>query len=73
MPGVLVFRPADANEVLEAWRVIMPLRHEPAVLVFSRQTLPTLDPHPLRACLRPLVDHWHVRRRELILCGITED
>ena len=30
MPGLLVFRPADANEVAETWRVIMPLRHEPA-------------------------------------------
>jgi transketolase len=43
MPGILVFRPADANEVTEAWRAIMPLRHEPAVLVLSRQPLPTLD------------------------------
>ena len=43
MPGILVIRPADANEVTEAWRVIMPLRHEPAVLVLSRQPLPTLD------------------------------
>ncbi|MFB7574580.1 transketolase C-terminal domain-containing protein [Streptomyces sp. NPDC056165] len=43
MPGILVIRPADANEVTEAWRVIMPLRHEPAVLVLSRQALPTLD------------------------------
>jgi len=43
VPGILVVRPADANEVIEAWRVIMPLRHEPAVLVLSRQALPTLD------------------------------
>ncbi|MFJ5900252.1 transketolase [Streptomyces sp. NPDC093064] len=43
MPGILVIRPADANEVAEAWRVLMPLRHEPAVLVLSRQALPTLD------------------------------
>ena len=43
MPGILVIRPADANEVTEAWRVILPLRHEPAVLVLSRQLLPTLD------------------------------
>lgn len=41
MPGILVIRPADANEVAEAWRVIMPLRHEPAVLVLSHQVLPT--------------------------------
>ncbi|MEQ9178450.1 MAG: transketolase C-terminal domain-containing protein, partial [Nitratireductor sp.] len=40
---LVVLRPADANEVVEAWRVIMHLRHEPAVLILSRQNLPTLD------------------------------
>ena len=43
MPGILVIRPADANEVTEAWRVILPLRHEPTVLVLPRLLLPTLD------------------------------
>jgi len=43
LPGFLVIRPADANEVTEAWRVIMQLRHEPAALILSRQALPTLD------------------------------
>jgi transketolase len=43
VPGLLVFRPADANEVVEAWRIVTALRHEPAVLVLSRQALPTLD------------------------------
>jgi transketolase len=43
IPGLIVLRPADANEVLEAWRVIMQLRHEPAVLVLTRQALPTVD------------------------------
>ena len=43
VPGLLVLRPADANEVAEAWRVIMRLRHQPTVLVLSRQALPTLD------------------------------
>jgi transketolase len=43
MPGLLVFRPADANEVVETWRVVAALRHEPAALVLSRQALPTLD------------------------------
>jgi transketolase len=43
VPGLLVIRPADANEVAEAWRVIMQLHHEPAALVLSRQPLPTLD------------------------------
>jgi transketolase len=42
-PGLIVLRPADANEVAEAWRVIMRLRHEPVALVLSRQALPTLD------------------------------
>ncbi|MBC6463217.1 transketolase [Actinomadura sp. HBU206391] len=43
MPGLPVFRPADANEVVEAWRVIAGLRREPAALALSRQALPTLD------------------------------
>ena len=43
VPGLVVLRPADANEVVEAYRYIMKLRHEPAVLVLSRQPLPTLD------------------------------
>jgi transketolase len=43
IPGLITLRPADANEVVEAWRVIMELRHEPAALVLSRQSLPTLD------------------------------
>src|SRR5205814_8128617 len=42
LPGFIVLRPADANEVTEAWRVIMQLKHEPAALVLSRQALPTL-------------------------------
>jgi len=43
IPGLMTLRPADANEVVEAWRVIMQLRHEPAALILSRQALPTLD------------------------------
>jgi transketolase len=43
IPGLITLRPADANEVVEAWRVIMQLRHEPAALALSRQALPTLD------------------------------
>ncbi len=43
LPGFLTLRPADANEVTEAWRVIMHLRHEPAALILSRQALPTID------------------------------
>ena len=43
MPGVIDLRPGDANEVAEAWRVLMPIRHEPVALMLSRQPLPTLD------------------------------
>jgi len=43
IPGLITLRPGDANEVVEAWRVIMALRHRPAVLVLSRQAMPTLD------------------------------
>ncbi|GAA2358706.1 transketolase [Dactylosporangium salmoneum] len=42
-PGLLVFRPADANEVVESWRVLAGLRREPAALVLTRQAVPTLD------------------------------
>ncbi len=43
IPGLITIRPADANEVAEAWRVILGFRHEPAALVLSRQALPTFD------------------------------
>ncbi|HTY23410.1 MAG TPA: transketolase, partial [Desulfomonilaceae bacterium] len=43
IPGLLLLRPCDANEVVEAYRYIMQLRHQPAVLALSRQPLPTLD------------------------------
>jgi transketolase len=43
IPGLVTLRPADANEVVESYRYIMQLRHKPAVLVLSRQPLPTLD------------------------------
>ena len=43
IPGLTTIRPADANEVVEAWRVIMQLRHEPVALVLTRQALPTFD------------------------------
>ena len=43
IPGLVTMRPGDANEVVEAYRYIMRLRHEPAVLALSRQPLPTLD------------------------------
>ena len=43
IPGLVTLRPGDANEVVEAYRYIMHLTHEPAVLVLSRQSVPTLD------------------------------
>ena len=43
IPGLITIRPCDANEVAEAWRVTLGLRHQPVALVLSRQPLPTLD------------------------------
>ncbi len=43
IPGLVTLRPGDANEVVEAYRYVMQLRHKPAVLALSRQPLPTLD------------------------------
>ncbi len=43
VPGLVTLRPADANEVAEAWRVILQFRHEPVCLILTRQALPTLD------------------------------
>jgi transketolase len=43
IPGLITIRPADANEVVEAWRVIMESRHEPVALILTRQVVPTLD------------------------------
>jgi transketolase len=43
IPGLVTLRPGDGNEVVEAYRYIMQLKHEPSVLALSRQPLPTLD------------------------------
>ena len=43
IPGLVMLRPADANEVVEAWRYVMPLRRHPVALVLSRQAMPTFD------------------------------
>jgi transketolase len=43
IPGLITIRPCDANEVAEAWRITLGLRHEPVALVLTRQALPTLD------------------------------
>ena len=43
IPGLITLRPADANEVVEAWRVIIGFQNQPACLALSRQALPTFD------------------------------
>jgi transketolase len=43
MPNLVVLRPGDANEVVEAWKVIAQLRHRPVALVLTRQNIPTFD------------------------------
>ena len=43
MPALITIRPGDANEVAESWRLVMELKHDPAVLVLSRQAMRTLD------------------------------
>jgi transketolase len=43
IPGLITLRPGDANEVAEAWRLIMKFQHEPVCLILSRQNMPTLD------------------------------
>ena len=43
IPGLVTLRPGDANEVVEAYRYVLQLRHKPALIIVSRQPLPTLD------------------------------
>ncbi len=43
IPGLITLRPADAAEVVEAWKFIMQRRHEPVALILTRQAVPTLD------------------------------
>jgi transketolase len=43
MPNLVLFRPGDANEVVEAWKVIAKLQHQPVALVLTRQAIPTFD------------------------------
>ncbi len=62
IPGLITFRPADANEVAEAWRVFMRLTSEPVALILSRQTCATLD----RGKYAPASG---VARGAYVLCG----
>ena len=43
IPGLITLRPADANEIVEAWRAVIALHHQPAAIVVSRQPTPTFD------------------------------
>lgn len=43
IPGLVVLRPADAGEVVECWKIIMRLKHQPAALILTRQNIPTFD------------------------------
>jgi transketolase len=43
IPGLVLLRPGDANEAVEAYRYVVQLKHKPALMVLSRQPLPTLD------------------------------
>lgn len=43
MPGLIILRPADANEVVEAWRIIMQFTDRPVCLILTRQAVATLD------------------------------
>ena len=43
IPGLITLRPGDANEVAEAWKLIMKLSHEPVALILSRQNCATVD------------------------------
>jgi transketolase len=43
MPNILVLRPGDANEVVEAWKLALQQSHRPSALVLSRQAMPTFD------------------------------
>jgi transketolase len=65
IPGLITMRPADAAEVVEAWKVIMELRHEPVALFLSRQALPTLDRTKYSSAEG-------LRRGAYVLAGATE-
>lgn len=43
IPNMVTIRPGDANEVIEAYRCAMTLKHNPVSMILSRQAMPTLD------------------------------
>ena len=63
IPGLDVIRPADANEVAEAWRVALDRTHQPVALVLTRQDVPVLDRAPLRLGRGPAPGRLRARRR----------
>ena len=65
IPGLVDMRPCDANEVAEAWRVIMERKYQPVTLILSRQALPTLD----RSKYAPASG---LRRGAYILCDAAD-
>jgi transketolase len=65
IPGLITLRPADANETVEAWRLIMQLRHEPVALILTRQAVPTLDRAKYAAA-------WGVSRGAYVLADADE-
>ena len=67
-PGLIVIRPADANEVGRPGEVILQLHHEPAVLVLTRQAVPTIDRTKYAAASAWPVEHisWQTHRGEIL-------
>src|SRR5262249_46143450 len=65
IPGLITLRPADAAEVVEAWKLIMQLKHEPVALILTRQALPTVD----RAKYAPAEG---LRHGAYVLAGVEE-
>jgi len=56
IPGLVVLRPGDANEVVESWKYAIEHRDRPVALILSRQNLPTFD----RKVCEPLRNSsWH--------------
>ena len=70
-PGLITLRPADANEVAEAWKVVMQLQHEPALLVLTRQALPDVRSHEIRSRCGPCAKArtcWPKRQGRVPMC-----
>ena len=73
IPGLIVHPPGDANEVVEAWKVIMQLQHEPAALVLTRQNAADARPHEVCAGRRRGQGRLHPGRRRGRQAGSDPD